>query len=388
MFFYIDESGHTGTNLFDLSQPMLFYGVLSSRLNVDVLAQDSVQQLRRQLGVPRLHANEIGNAGLVEILGGLLKIQKRLDFRIDIYRVAKPDHAIISFFDQVFDQGMNPAITWTGYWTPLRYALLLKVASLFDEELAREAWNARICVDDATANAGLQRVCRALKGSVEKLPDARSRELIGDALTWAENNPAEISYNVASKRSILEISPNIIGFQMVMQSIADRTRKTGREASRIIVDQQSQFNKAQRTLAEFFGRARGVQLMTGPGMPVPDFSKMPNIPIEFASSEDSAALELVDLHLWVFRRYMEDRELAPELLSLMAPHFRRGRTDEISLRAIEKRWSRYYENIPEVDQMSDQQIARAREILNVEEERRLKAVRGIRGTATDVPPEH
>jgi len=30
MFFYVDESGHTGTNLFDPNQPVLYYGVLSS----------------------------------------------------------------------------------------------------------------------------------------------------------------------------------------------------------------------------------------------------------------------------------------------------------------------------------------------------------------------
>ncbi len=38
MYFYVDESGHTGTNLFDDDQPILYYGVLSSELDVDDLA--------------------------------------------------------------------------------------------------------------------------------------------------------------------------------------------------------------------------------------------------------------------------------------------------------------------------------------------------------------
>ena len=33
MFFFIDESGNIGNNLFDASQPLLCYGTLSSRLN-------------------------------------------------------------------------------------------------------------------------------------------------------------------------------------------------------------------------------------------------------------------------------------------------------------------------------------------------------------------
>jgi hypothetical protein len=148
MHFFIDESGHTGPNLFDDSQPMLYYGVLSSRLNIDVVGANAVQRMRKSLSVPRLHAAELGNGGLVAIAPELNKLQKMLGLRFDVYRIAKPDHAIICFFDQVFDQGMNPAMTWTGYWTPLRYILLLKVASLFDEELAKKAWEARLEAND------------------------------------------------------------------------------------------------------------------------------------------------------------------------------------------------------------------------------------------------
>ena len=64
MHFYIDESGHTGPNLFDPAQPMLYYGVLSSKVNVDVLAEERLKRLRTQLGVARLHAAELGNGRL------------------------------------------------------------------------------------------------------------------------------------------------------------------------------------------------------------------------------------------------------------------------------------------------------------------------------------
>ena len=57
MYFYVDESGHTGPNLFDAAQPMLYYGVLSSRMNLDVVAEYELASLRRRLKVPRLHAS-------------------------------------------------------------------------------------------------------------------------------------------------------------------------------------------------------------------------------------------------------------------------------------------------------------------------------------------
>ncbi|MFY2508846.1 hypothetical protein ACN3E9_11290 [Vibrio pectenicida] len=133
MYFYVDESVQTGLELFDEQQPFLYYGVLSSKLNLDVLALDTVKKLRTRLQVERLHAAELGNGRLIEIVKDLEKIQKKYDIKFDCYRIAKADHAIIAFFDQVFDQGVNPAITWIGYWTPLRYVLLLKVAYLFGD---------------------------------------------------------------------------------------------------------------------------------------------------------------------------------------------------------------------------------------------------------------
>lgn len=374
MHFYVDESGHTGPNLFDAAQPLLYYGVLSSRVNVDVVAESPVASLRKRLGVPRLHAAELGIRGLTDIAPQVVRLVKQFDLRLDVYRVAKRDHAIICFFDQVFDQGVNPAVTWTGYWTPMRYVLLIKLAALFDEQLAMLAWDARIDPKDATAIPKMQEVCRELRARVDVLPDARSRELIADALYWAELNPTEITYNVPSKKDMLQVTPNVIGFQSVMHGIAQRLRSSGRRASRIVVDQQSQFNKAQRTLAGWYQNTRGFKAPMGPGLLVIDHTHMPEVPIEFSASSASCGLELVDVHLWIFRRAMEGASITSEMGALVNTHLRRGRTDEISLRAIEHRWSQWFNQLPELEEMSPEQLERGREIQRVDEERRLKAI--------------
>lgn len=372
MYFYVDESGHTGPNLFDPDQPMLYYGVLSSSVNIDFLAEEELKKLRRQAKMQRLHANELGNGGLVPLIEGLVSLQRRLDFRFDIYRVAKPDHAIICFFDQVFDHGNNPAITWSGYWTPLRYVLLLKLASLFDENLAKRAWDARIEINDAKAEASLVSVCMDLRSRIQELPDARSRQLISDVLTWAEKHPSEIYYNTKSKKDRLQVTPNIIGFQSVMHGIASRLKKQRKNAAAIIVDQQSQFNKAQKSLAEYFAAMSGTPAVSSPGLPAIDFTGMPKTPISFSSSTSSAGLELVDVHLWVFKRVMERKELAPELYALIKPHIHRGGTDEISLNAIAARWGRWFEALPDP---TEEQISKGKELMAIDEERRLRAVR-------------
>lgn len=377
MYFYVDESGHTGPNLFDPAQRLLYYGVLSSRVNLDAVTADGVRSMRRRLGVERLHAAELGIGRLVEVAPRIVSLVRQFDIRFDVYRVAKPDHAVICFFDQVFDQGVNPAITWTGYWTPLRYVLLIKLAALFDEELAQVAWQARITPDDSVALPAMQYVCRALRGRLDHLPDARSRQLIGDALTWAEANPGEISYNVPSKKDMLQVTPNVVGFQSVMHGIAQRLKMAEVKASRIVVDQQSQFNKAQRTLAEFYRNARGFKAPMGPGLPTIDHAHVPDIPIEFSTGTDCFGLDLVDVHLWIFKRAMEGGKLPSQLGALVHAHMRRSRTDEISLRAIEHRWSKWFRQLPELEEMSAEQLERAREIQRIDEERRLKALVGL-----------
>lgn len=371
MYFYVDESGHTGTNLFDENQPILYYGVLSSRVNIDVLTESTLSSLRKRLSVDRLHANELGNAGIAQISKEIYNLQKRHDLRFDIYRVAKADHALISFFDQVFDQGLNPAITWSGYWTPMRYVLLLKLAYLFDEEMLKKAWNARIELNDKKAESGLVEVCKTIKSRVGELPDERSRTLIYDTLNWAENNPAAIYYNAKRKKDMLSITPNLIGFQSVMHGITLRLLKNGKKASQITVDQQSQFNKAQKTLAEFYASARNVPMVSGPGLPEISFKGMPTIPISFKAGTDSAGLELVDMYLWIFKRLMEEKELAPEIYPILQKQMHKSRTDEISINAIASRWQKWFEDLPEP---TEEQMEKGRELMAMDEKRRLEGM--------------
>ncbi len=47
MHFYVDETGQTGRNLFDKTQPILSYGVLSSEADLDKVAEADLAALRK-----------------------------------------------------------------------------------------------------------------------------------------------------------------------------------------------------------------------------------------------------------------------------------------------------------------------------------------------------
>lgn len=374
MYFFVDESGHTGSNLFDAAQPILYYGVLSSRLNVNALAASAVESMRRTAGTPYLHANELGMAKLAPLASELIELQRRLDLRFDLYEVEKADYAYLQFFDQVFDQANNLAVPWTSYWTPMRYLLLLHVARLFDEATLEIAWKARVNPDCTAANTSLVEVCTTLLGRVPEIEDRRVREIVHDALTWAIAKPETLEYN-ANRRGLLQsITPNLMGFQLVMAGIGKRMVASGAKTATITVDQQSQFNKAQKSLADFYASIRDVPFVTGPGMPPLDFRSMPNVPIGFSSHKDAVGLELLDVFLWLFKRMVDGKEIAHEFAPLFRRAVRRGRTDEISLDAIRKRWEPVFlEN--EQKPLTDGQLANAREMQAQMETRRRTAIR-------------
>lgn len=317
MYFYVDESGHTGLNIFDSDQPRLYYGVLSSRYDLDKVAEPILIHLRKILDVERLHASELRDEKLIKIIPVIRQLAFDYDIAFDFYTVDKPDYAIIQFFDQTFDQGINPALSWSSYWTPLRYVLLLKLAHLFDRDMAKEAWKARITTNDRIAQKHLINVCKKVLSNVQKLPDARSRELIGDGMRWVISNSSKINYNINSKKDSLQISPNLIGFQSVLQGIASRLKSSNAEAKALIVDQQSQFNNAQRFIYDFYKNQKGVYPLGALGMPVMDLRAMPEIPMACVSGTESAGLELVDLYLWILKRLSENKFVSPQLEQLL-----------------------------------------------------------------------
>lgn len=84
MSYEIDETGHTGRNLFDSTQPVLSYSVLSSAADLDKVAETELAALRKKLGVQRLHATELGVHRLSEVVDTLLVMQKKHRIRFDI----------------------------------------------------------------------------------------------------------------------------------------------------------------------------------------------------------------------------------------------------------------------------------------------------------------
>ena len=244
MFFYVDESGNTGNNLFDSSQPILSYGVLSSKLNPDVLAKSAHAAMLRKLSVDCLHANQLGVSRLTAIMPTLVKLQQRFQFRFDYYYIHKPTYALVILFDAIFDAGINPAVKWDLYWTPLRFPAIHKLSLLCDQELLENAWSLCIARDvDKRTTEIVALLTELRERSKTSNMDHRTKELFDAAFGYGVANPQALDFGATDQKIY---SPNATGFQFVLSSMARRLRAANRkDALSIKVDRQSEFNASQ-----------------------------------------------------------------------------------------------------------------------------------------------
>jgi hypothetical protein len=346
MFFYIDESGNTGTNLFDENQPHLYYGCLSAEKNLDETLNEDIKQLRELSKIRYLHASELGIQGIEKIIPKLVQLIDKHSINFSLQMLKKEDFAIICFFDQVFDQEVNPAVPWSMYYTPLRYILLINLFHLFDKKLKKLAWDARIQQNDNKSNVRLQKLCEILLSNLHKNNsfDTKIRDVLNDGLNWAKTNPEKIYYNVSNGDNAKQIAPNLICFQSILLAISNELKNNQTKATKIIVDEQSQFNFAQQYLTRLYIKAKDSlkeKICIGPDLPEIELKYMPDIPLTFLSENKSIGLEIADILIWICKRAFERKKLSPIILHEMNPYFEKIKYSEISLYGINYRWEEF-----------------------------------------------
>ncbi|MFK3845539.1 DUF3800 domain-containing protein [Stenotrophomonas sp. NPDC078853] len=373
MYFYVDESGNTGNDLFNLDQPILGYGVVSTVHNLDQAGSQLHREMLAMADRTDLHAKNMRSAGIQAIAPLLIKLHDDLELAFDFYFIEKRTLAVVLFFDAVYDAGLNPAVMWHNYWTPLRFLIVEGLSDVMDESLLRSAWD--LCTSRDVQSRAADIV--ALLGKVQARIldtdwDERSKEAFIQPLCYGISNPLSLDFGRPDRKLV---SPNAVGFQFVTTSIGRRLRsKSLRDATAIVVDRQIEFNqaqiethRAQKIMRDGMNNASPVerqQLLTHPLYTHLDEDEIlglsiPSQDLHISSSKDSIGLQIVDLYLWIAQRFFTQR-LDDALLPLASYLFKESNYDSISLGGMEKRFHRYIESMPSPSQFSDADIAEAK----------------------------
>lgn len=339
MYVYVDESGNTGYRIFDPDQPVFVTAALMTKTNFDLTQARAVAAIARKAGVPALHASALGAKGVEAIADDLSRLIKRADARFFVSRLEKRYLAAAKVFDTYFDAGENEAMPWHAYWVrPLRLTLMFKIALyVVTEEIAQVVWDCVTAPSEEKSKARFRAGAELMLARVELLPDARSRELITGALTWALANPSAFATHLRDKTSRNGHAPNFVAFTNLVRGIDQASKAWKRPVREIVHDRQSQFEKSLTQWHDIYSRPElaGVEPISWPGEDAP-FSpaQVTGSTFRMACEEESAGLQVVDVVLWLFKRALAGKEIGPRSAALLQRVYRRGYQNDLSFDGV------------------------------------------------------
>jgi len=371
MYAYIDETGHTGPNLFDKSQPIFMTGALITKVDFDVLYTSPIRRLAQQLNSDQIHASQLGISELEKIAFNLLKILKKADARFFLVRVEKAYLAATKLFDTLFDSAENLAVPWTLYNLKLlRLLLMFKVSSLLDEELAKQFWISIMNPVKEQAYEGFIEALRELNTRIDALPDQRSQQVVSDAITWAIENPEAIYLHTNSKLVRYGNLPNMVAFGDLLEGIDDQSKAWNRQVKTILHDRQSQIGTTLKYWHELFSNA-SPKPIKWPGERPYVFQKVAGSNFTLSAAADSVGIQVIDTVLWLFKRLDDKKPLSDGCAKLMDYLLKKTRVSDLSFQNVYSQLDADLNALMNTP-LPEEQMEKGRELQRLVEERRQK----------------
>lgn len=336
MYAYVDETGNTGNRIFDPNQPLFITAAMMTRGNFDIIQKAGVAAIAKKAGVQALHANELGIAKVEDIAGELLKLVKAANARFFLSRLEKRFLAATKVMDTYFDCGENLAVPWQMYsLRRLRLLLTFKVARfLLSEDIAQTVWECLTATRKGTSIALFVEGAKALLANAHHLPDARSQQVVAEAMKWAIDNPE----NFASTRGNSKVfryshSPNFVAFTSLVRGIDEASKVWNSPVREIVHDRQTEMETMFRIHHELVTNA-SEDVFRGPGDAPLSMRQVPGSALRMATDETSPGLQVIDVILWLFKRALTGQDEGPEGARLLQRVFMRARQSDFSFAGV------------------------------------------------------
>jgi hypothetical protein len=244
MFAFIDESGHTGKIISDISQPNFFTLGLISKYNPDALVKKDMDLLCKNHAINELHGVELG-AKIEYIAHDIYNILTKLHPRFFLAEVDKQYLAYTKLYDTLFDNVENPGARWHTYQSrPFRILLLHNFIKLVPLDIAYNFYeNCLFATDENVAIDILKKTCKQILELIDNSLDKRSRQLISDPLKWAIDNPRDITTFNTRKIDRWRHLPNVVTFLPILDMLSRCAKSMNSKVNKIVHDEQNQMKK-------------------------------------------------------------------------------------------------------------------------------------------------
>ena len=187
----------------------------------------------------------------------MLKLLKAANARCFFSRLEKRYLAATKVIATYFDCGENLAVPWQMYsLRKLRLLLTFKVASILTEDIAQTVWDCLTAKKEGTSIALFVEGAKALLGNAHHLPDARSQQVVTEAMNWAIDNPENFSIHSKSNAFRYLHSPNFVAFTSLVLGIDEASKVWNSPVREIVHDRQVEMETPFRIYHELVVQIR------------------------------------------------------------------------------------------------------------------------------------
>lgn len=376
MFVYIDESGNSGTHLFDPSQPYFYSLAMTCSVDFDIVSQRRMKHVRELLGCDELHANDLGLSRICSISNDLIKIAKKYRLKFNYVVVEKTYVSLVRLFDCIFDSHDNPSVPWTSYNIgAFRDLLLVQFAQIVEDKVIIDFWNGCMMEKNrANATSSFLSICKRLASSLDEIQDKRAREIVSNAIDWAGKYPDEIVFSFDDKQLRLMGAANFVAFTMIVPRLCSPEDGKSKRIKKIIHDEQNQFKKTFEYYHEVSRQAQKVIFPEFSGFQTIDFSPLKESSFSMRSSVSSNGLQFVDICLYLIKKMHGGFKIEGEAGKLLEYIARRTDSGEYTLSMMYSKAEMEYNMIMNLT-LTDEQIENGHKMVADVEERRLSAMK-------------
>lgn len=292
---YCDETGNSGLNLFDSSQPEFWVGTLLSRQDLQLTATSELRRLLALVDESELHANKMGLSKLDQIASGLKKIYLKNNCTFVFSRINKIYLAKMKFFDYLFDNATNPNVYAVHYGVRvLRFGLANAFCHAISEETAKHFWNIYDCPKETDVLSLLKLAEQEIATSVS---DMRMLELFSAAFHGAKTKPLTV---FDTSKSLMD-SPNTVAFSQLIVGLNKIFSQDVVSITKFYHDEQNQFGSS---LVKMYDHINRVRPDCHPESIITDISLIENFtcPLQVMASQTNTGLQLIDAALWLYKK--------------------------------------------------------------------------------------
>lgn len=365
---YVDESGNTGKNIFDPAQPDFYTAAFITKGDFDLAWGETLNKIAKKAGSDVLHANELGIGKIESISSDLLGLLESTRGYFFLSRVEKKYLIAVKIFDVLFDSGENAAVAWHNYnFKPLKIILAFKLASIIDDNIAKEFWEGLLKTKKDDAKKMLPNVCNALLKKIDKIPDKRSQEIFEQGLNWVIKHPDTINLLTEQKGAKHGHFPNLVAFSNLLNGLQFLSREHKRKVKKIVHDEQQEFKNMLVTWHDMFSNAADVDIYWGGE--TYNLQMVPDSKFVMSNDKDSPGIQIADLILWLYIQFIKGKKLPIGCNQLVIYALSNGWHNDFSFDGVEKMMIEKWGNVfwgP----ISDEQLEKGREMLKYSETQR------------------